>query len=165
LLLWLAPAELAGIEALAASGGRPSTVFVSATMLAGDFRAIPDAVRDLTLITYPTRVPGEGEYAKSVATAWMNYKKIPVGNMAIASKSYLVTRLLSRILIDMGGSLYRDFFLDIFDDGKDETNTSVLYPKLSFGPGQRYASKGCYVITLTKGDNVKVVRQSDWVLY
>ncbi|HBG04219.1 MAG: hypothetical protein A2075_03235 [Geobacteraceae bacterium GWC2_58_44] len=165
LLLWLDPSDLAGIGTLAASGDKPSTIFVSATMLAGDFKAIPDAVRDLILITHPTRLPGEGEYAKSVADGWMNYKKITVTNTAIAAKSYLVTRLLSRILTDMGGNLYRDYFLDIFDDGRDETNTSVLYPKLSFGPGQRYASKGCYVVSLAKGDNAKVVRQSDWVLY
>lgn len=165
LLLWLGPADLAGIEALAASRNKPSTVFVSSTMLAGDFKAVPDSVRDLTLITYPSRLPGDGEYARSIATGWLKYKNISVANTSIAAKSYLITRVLSRVLLDMGGNAYRDYFLDIFDDGKDETSTSVLHPKLSFGPGQRYASKGCYVVSLTKGDNVKVVRQSDWVVY
>lgn len=165
LLLWLEAKDLTGIEALAAGGKRPSTVFLSATLLAGEYQAVPDAIRDLTLLSYPTRLPGDGDYAKTLARNWMSYKNIQAGNGDIAAKSYLVTRLLSRILVDMGGNFYRDYFLDIFDDGKDETNSSLLYPKLSFGPGQRYASKGCYVVTLTRGENAKVVPQSDWVVY
>jgi len=166
LLLWLNPSDLAGIGTLAAGAKKPSTIFVSSSMLAGKFTALPDSVRDLTLITYPTRLPDDGEYARTVAASWLKYRKIPASvDPDVAFKSYLVTRMLSRVLVDMGGNLYRDFFLDLFDDGKDETNTSVLYPKLSFGPGQRYASKGCYVVTLTKGDNARVVRRSDWIVY
>lgn len=165
LLVWFAPADLAAVDTLAKDGNKPSTIFFSATQLGGEFRILPDAIREATLLTFPTRLPGEDGYAASIATGWLKYKKIPLTNMAVSSKSYVMTRLLSRILTDMGGSLYRDYFLDIFDDGKDETSTSVLHPKLSFGPGQRYASKGCYVVSLTKGDNPKVVRQSDWVIY
>ena len=164
-LLWLGPADLAGVETLAALPGRPSTIFLSAGMLSGDFKAVPEAIRELTLITHPTRLPGDGDYARSIFANWLKLKRISVADQEAAWRGYMITRLLSRVLNDMGEELYRDYFLDLFDDGKDETNTSVLYPKLSFGPGQRYASKGCYVVSLTKGNNVKVVRQSDWVVY
>ena len=165
LLLWLDSGDLAGVEKLAAGPGRPSTVFLSARMLSGDFKGVPDAIRDQTLITYPTRLPGDGDYARSVAANWMLLKKIPGGDTEAAANGYLLTRLLSRVLNDMGDDLYRDYFLDIFDDGKDVASTSVIYPNLSFGPGQRYASKGCYVVSLAKGENAKVVPQSDWVVY
>jgi len=164
-LSWLGPQDLKGIEALASGGsGRPLNV-VSATMLAGAFSALPDAVRDFTFMTYPTRLPGDEVYAQSLVTGWSRYKNIPVANPKIAANTFSITNLLSRIMAEMGNDTYRDFFLDIWDGGKDENNASALYPVLSFGPGQRYASKGCYMVTLTAGQNPTIVRQSDWIVY
>jgi ABC-type branched-subunit amino acid transport system substrate-binding protein/cytochrome c553 len=165
MLVWLTPEALTGIESLAQSGNKPSTLFVSATMLAGALTALPDNVREFTFITYPTRLPGDEEYSSSVVTSWLKMKKIPVTNMTVATKAYFLTRLLAAALADMGDDYYRDFFLDILDDSVDQAKASVTYPMLSFGPGQRYAVKGCYVVTLAKGKNPKVVRQSDWVIY
>lgn len=163
-LAWLPPSDLSGIEALAASPERPSTVFLSGTLLGGAYGKVPERVREFALVTHPTRLPGDGAYARQVADSWLSYRKIAAGGPA-AYQSYLVTRLLSRVLVEMGGNLYRDYFLDLFDDGKDETNASVLYPKLSFGPGQRYAAKGCYVVALGPGENPQPVRRSDWIVY
>jgi hypothetical protein len=65
----------------------------------------------------------------------------------------------------MKGNFYRDYFLDLFEILGDQTASAVAVPRLSFGPGQRYASKGCYIVTLTKGGKPKIVRQSDWIVY
>jgi hypothetical protein len=39
------------------------------------------------------------------------------------------------------------------------------YERLSFGPAQRYASKGCYVLQLGKGPEPELLRKSDWVMH
>jgi len=165
LLVWLGPSDLAGIDSLAAAGKKHPALFVSSTLLAGALPSIPDSVRDFTLITYPTRLPDEDVYSKSLVTNWHKFKNLPVSNLKISSNAFLITNLLSRVLIEMGGDMYRDYFLDIWDGGKDETNGSAIYPVLSFGPGQRYASKGCYVVSLATGQNPRIVRQSDWIIY
>lgn len=165
LLAWLGPADLAGIEALAEAGKRPATLFVSATLLSGALTSLPDAVRDFTFITWPARLPGEEEYSRSIVAKWLINRKIPATNMTVSSNAYFLTRLLSSALLDMAGDVYRDFFLELLENGIDQANSSVTYPNLSFGPGQRYASKGCYVVTITRGASPKVIRQSDWVIY
>jgi len=165
LLIWLDPTDLDGIDVLATGSNKPSTIFASSSMLGGNYSALPDSIRDQVLLTYPTRLPSDSDYARTIAAGWMKINKIPDGNLPYTWKTYFMTRVLSRVLADMGNDAYRDYFLDIFDDGKDETNTSVLYPKLSFGPGQRYAAKGCYVVTISKGSAPKIVPQSEWVVY
>jgi len=165
LLVWLDPSDLAGMDALASTGKKHPTVFVSATMLAGALTSLPDSVRDFTLITYPNRLPDEDQYPKSLVSSWHAYKNLPVINLKISSNTFLITSLLSKVLIEMAGDMYRDYFMDIWDGGKNETNGSAIYPVLSFGPGQRYASKGCYVVSLASGQNLKVVRQSEWIIY
>jgi len=163
ILIWLGPADVAGLEPLAKPGNK-ATLFVSSTMLAGTLTSLPDKVRDMTFITYPTRLPDNEQYTKTMVTNWMKMKKIPVANITISSKVFFLTRLLSKTLMEIRGDFYRDFFLDTLDLSDEQANSSVTYPLLSFGPGRRYASTGCYVVTLTKGENPKVVKKSGWVI-
>lgn len=165
LLAWLGPEDLEGAGSLAAGPQRPSTLFVSGSRLAGNYGILPDAVRDFSFLTYPSRLPGDEEYSKGIVTTWLKMKKIPITNLAISAKVYFATRLLSTAMLDMGADCYRDYLLDLIDDSTDQANSSLSYPMLTFGPGQRYAAKGCYVVTLTKGEKPKLVRQSDWVIY
>jgi hypothetical protein len=39
-----------------------------------------------------------------------------------------------------------------------------LYEKVTFGPGQRYASKGCYIVQLAAGGNPELERRSEWII-
>jgi len=165
ILVWLPTEELDGIATLMETINRPSTLFLSSSMLKGAFSVIPEKMREFTFITYPNRLPGDEKYSSSMFTNWMKLKKIPLKDMTISSKVFLMTRLLSSALVDLGMDYYREFFMDILDCGKDQVNASVIYPVLSFGPSQRYASKGCYVVTLGQGENPKVTKQSDWVVY
>ncbi len=165
MLIWLPREDLANVESVLEPKKRPSTVFVSATFLSGAVQSIPDSMRDFTLITYPKRLPGEEKYSESVFNSWMKVKNIPVTNPEVSSKAYFLSRILISALVSMGTDFYRDFFMDILDCGKDQNVASVSFPMLTFGPGQRYSSKGCFVVSLTKGDNPKVLPQSEWVIY
>jgi hypothetical protein len=62
----------------------------------------------------------------------------------------------------MRDDFYRDYFFDIADMMRDQYYSIAVYPRLSFGPGQRYASKGCYVVQLSKDGTLEKV--SNWVV-
>jgi hypothetical protein len=40
-----------------------------------------------------------------------------------------------------------------------------LYERLSFGPDQHYASKGCYIVQLAHGEKPELVKKSEWVIH
>jgi len=165
LLSWLGSDDLAGLAALGDLAGRPSLLMVSSTMLGGNLSLIPDGVRDFTFITHPNLLPGEASYGAAIVTNWSSLRKIALPDAPETTKVFFLTRVLTRVLTDIGDDLYRDYFLDLFDESTDQVTIAATYPRLSFGPGQRYASKGCYIITLTKGPEPRIVRQSDWVIY
>jgi hypothetical protein len=71
--------------------------------------------------------------------------------------------LASKSIFMLKGYFSRDRFLEVMDMMRDETMVS-LYPRLSFGPGQRYLSKGCYIVQIGEGPKPKVVGVSDWVI-
>lgn len=163
LLIWLAPEDLTGISTLAAGGNKP--LFFSSSLLDGNYARLPDTLRDFTFIMYPNRLAENAEYSRAALSNWMRFKNLPMTNTKIASQVFLLKSVFSEALNSTAGEFYREYFLDQLDEAREQVQTSVTYPVLSFGPGQRYASKGCYAVTLTKGDKPKLVQQSDWVIY
>lgn len=165
MLIWLDPEDLAGLDGLAGLPKGPSMIFVSSTMSGGALSSVPDAVRDVTFITWPHRLPEEREPTSSTVERWLNIKKIQKTNPEIASKVFFLTRTVSRALTEMRGEFYRDYFLDLIDGQGDRSEMFASCPRISFAPRQRYASNGCYIVTLTKEAQPKVVRKSDWIIY
>jgi hypothetical protein len=56
--------------------------------------------------------------------------------------------------------------MDVVGMMRDEYySIGAVYPRLSFGPGQRYASKGCYVVQVGEGDQPALEKRSDWVIH
>ena len=70
---------------------------------------------------------------------------------------------MAQTFMHLKRNYYRDNLLDVISMFPDQ-----LYPdyeRLSFGPGQVYASKGCYIVQLTQGANPHLVKKSDWVIH
>ena len=65
--------------------------------------------------------------------------------------------------MDMNRYFYRDNFMDRISMQRDQVLPDFL--RLSFGPGQRYASKGCYIMQLSPGPEPQLVRKSEWVVH
>ena len=47
----------------------------------------------------------------------------------------------------------------------DEYFAIINYPRASFGQGQRYAVKGCYIVQLEEGEKPGLIKRSDWVVH
>jgi len=82
-----------------------------------------------------------------------------VATTRISLQSYSLTLILGMALTEMRGNYYRANLLDVIGTFMD---TDVpLYGRLSLGQGQRYASRGCYIVQLTKSG---LVKRSGWLI-
>jgi hypothetical protein len=166
LALWLAPGDLEDVAPLAAVDPRPPAVFVSAGLLGEALDSLPVDLRPFTFITYPHSLPEDVGRSRLAVEGWLRAKGLPVKNFEVQAKMYFVGWMLAAMVKTMRDDFYRDYFLDVGDMMRDEYySIGALYPRLSFGPGQRYASKGCYVVQLTGGDEPRLERRSDWVIH
>ena len=95
---------------------------------------------------------------------WLAIRKIPATNLEIQSKVYFTGWMLAGVLKAMENDFYRDYFMDCMDMMIDQSYAIAIYPRLSFGPGQRYASKGCYIVRLGEGPDPDLEPVSDWTL-
>ncbi|MEW6116327.1 MAG: ABC transporter substrate-binding protein [Nitrospirota bacterium] len=165
LVVWLSPKDLDTIAALAKSPHKPKMVFMAASLLDTALSAVPERIRPFTYIAYPYRLPRDKHRSRLVIENWLRIKKIPVTNFAIQSRMYFVGWMISEALMMMQSDFYRDYFLDVIDMANDQTYSIAVYPRVSFGPGQRYAAKGCYIVQLTSGPTPELIQKSDWVIH
>ena len=140
-------------------------VFVSSTMLGDALSSLPDKIRNFTYITYPYGLPEERELVRAGVDQFWQSRGVNSINKTVSAKVYSGISMFSQAFGGMKNNRYRDYFLDLFDMMEDQIGYSVLYPRFSFGPGQRYASKGCYIVTLTEGLQPKLIKKSEWVIY
>ncbi len=162
IILWDGPESIKMLEMLADGKNRPAMVLVSSTYLGKSMFSLNEQVRDFTYLTYPYGItPGPGE--KSLSTMVKQLKFDPEVNAVptnrISQKSYGLTLILGMALTEMRGNCYRDNLLDVIGAIMDQD--VPLYGRISFGQGQRYASRGCYIVQLAKS---KLVKKSGWLI-
>ncbi|HEY6872677.1 MAG TPA: ABC transporter substrate-binding protein [Geobacteraceae bacterium] len=163
-LLWVGSEAVPALETIAASTNRPEMVYVSSSLLKQNIWKLPEQARDFTYITYPYAYAlRKAIYADAVHKSpqidgfQVNDRRISTGTMS-------VWFILNDALMMLGTNFYRDRFLDVIGMIQDKGIPYTDYERLSFGPGQRYAAKGCYVMQLTHGPNPDLVKKSDWVI-
>jgi hypothetical protein len=165
LLLWSDPGMLPELPKLVAGLPASARLFVSSGYLGSKTSEITDEIRDRVYITFPYRL------TPFVGTKTGGFDaRVPIlttakdfGDRRIASRS--ATMLQQAILQGLNrlyDNLYRDHLLDIMSMQMDLTVRD--YERFSFGPGQRFASKGCYIIQLGPGTDPALIPKSEWVI-
>ena len=165
LVLWLDGDDLSSIGELAATELRPPMVLASSSMLGQAALSLPEAVRAFTFLTKADSFPKDEKRSRLATERWLEAKKLEITNLEIQAKMYFLGWTLAPMVKMMRDDFYRDYFFDIVDMMRDQYYAIAVYPRLSFGPGQRYASKGCYIVQVTGGDEPKLEKRSNWVVH
>ncbi len=165
LLLWADAALLPLLPELTARLAAPGMAFVSSSYLGDKTATILENVRKKVFITFPYRLtPFVGSKDGGFDA------KVPIlatakdfGDRRIVSRSTtMLKQATTRGLNLLYDNLYRDHLLDIMSMQMDLTVRD--YERFSFGPGQRYISKGCYIIQLGPGKEPALLPRSEWVI-
>jgi hypothetical protein len=162
-LLWAGPEVFPALEAMVARPGAAGPVFMSARLLGPRTTGLPEKVRSFTWITYPYRDPAqEPDHAKYADTLLAGLK-VRNPERRISTRAYAMVQILRQGIMDMDRNFYRDNLLDRIGMLRDLVLPDYL--RLSFGPGQRYASKGCFIMQLSPGPEPRLIQKSEWVIH
>jgi Periplasmic binding protein len=169
LLLWLNAQDISALGPLTRGHAGPDMIFASFSLLGQGMYSLPEKERKFFYLTYPYALPQDSDQFKALLETWAKKGNPDV----IAYKMSSLFLVLNSPLSGMRGYVYRDYFLDLVDKMPDMSvgsvsltrGTAILYPRMSFGQGQRYASKGCYIVQLSKGPKPELVKMSEWVIH
>jgi len=166
LLLWTGPETYPMLEKL--TRHPKAMVFMATSLLGPKLWDLPQEARDRTWLTYPFRLfrpPASMKAPEGITPVALAQVSLVAGDthLRIRSRAFAVMKSLSEAVTRMERNFYRDTLLDAFGMMMDDQETD--YERLSFGPGQRFASKGCYVVRMPRGQLHGFLKQSGWVIH
>jgi cytochrome c553 len=160
LVLWLRPADLAALPA------DVPTRAVYASGLMGDLEQapLPAAWRPATLLAYPAELPARRRVAMDFPLSWFRIRQVPVTAERVQVDTYLACQILSETLGGMLDLFYRDYLVEQLENMLSRRLVNGYFPRLGLAPGQRFASKGSYLVRLGPGQPPTVSAASPWII-
>jgi hypothetical protein len=161
LALWLRPTDL---SALAPDVPPVSVALVSGTLAGLENAPLPAAWRSVVYMSYPFDLPQLRSVRMNFPLGWFKIKQIPVVAERIQTDTYVACGILAETLTDMLDSFVRDYLVERVEVMLGHRLVNGYYPRLSLGPGQRFASKGGYVVRLSDIGGAAQVSAGDWIV-
>lgn len=163
-ILWLSPAELEGVDLSGIEQSITGHIYLSSSMNKGIFSTVPQKMGERVKLVHPFVLSQNQEAVFRRAQAWLNNKNIPILNQRILGQTYYACMVLGKGLMHIKRHFYRDYFLDALDHGNAKSIFAVNYPRLSYGPGQRYLAKGAFIIENPTSNKESSSVPATWVI-
>jgi len=161
IVLWLRAADLA---ALGPPPAAPTAVYLSGLMGGLEGAPLPPGWRDLAHMAYPFDLPDKRRVRVDFALGWFAIRRIPVQAQQVQADTFLACGLLAETLNHMADAISRDYLIERLDDMIERRVVTGYYPRLTLGPGQRFASKGGYVVRFVEPGGTRVAAERDWIV-
>jgi len=159
LVLWLRPSDLLLLPAKASAARQ---VFVSGLMGGMEETPLGADWRRVIQMSYPVDLPELRKFRTDFPHAWFRIRHIPVVADRIQSDTYLACGIMAETLVDMLDSFVRDYLVERIESMLSRRTLSGYYPRLGLAPGQRFASKGGYLVAFPGEGGGKPVAESGW---
>ena len=120
--------------------------------------------RDKIYLTYPFAVPDQPVPQANRVRGWLRSRGLTPKYEHIQFDTYFTLTLVDYSLARLVENFSRDYFIETIERETETSPNPGVFPHLSLGPGQRFASKGCYIVRLQAPPNGGVETVSDWII-
>jgi Cytochrome c len=163
LVAWLPRGDIMALEA-AVARSHVRAVYLSSTQLGGDASALPTGLPARSFVAHPSALPSDFRQRFRIIEPWLRRRGIPITDERLLAQTYFACHVVADSLMHITADyFYRDYLLELVDHLDAAARFSIAHPSPSFGPGQRYISKGCYVLDLARGDG-QGTRDTTWIV-
>jgi nucleotide-binding universal stress UspA family protein len=161
LVLWLRPADVA---ALGDAPATPASVFMSGLLGGLERSPLPSGWRERTRLAYPVDLPERRRVRVDFALGWFRIRHIAVVADQVQADTYLACGLLSETLTHMVDTVVRDYLIERIQDMLEHRIVTGYYPRLALASGQRFASKGGYIVRFAEAQGTRLIADHDWLV-
>jgi len=152
------------LRALPAPAGAASAVFMSGLMGGLENAPLPPAWRSLARMTYPYELPDVRRVRLNYPFDWFKVRKIPVVAERVQVDTYIACGVLAETLASMYGEFVPDFLVERIEVMLSGRIINGYYSRLGLAPGQRFASKGGYLVRFVDPTGARVEADGNWIV-
>ncbi len=163
LVIWPGRDVRPTLAALAAVDPRVRRIFLPARAIPAVGKPVEPALARRMRFAEPYEL-NPSSHVKSFETrAWMRTRGLDLSHPRIMFEEYYAMSLLEAALFEISNDFYRDYLLERVEDESQKDLNPGIYPALALGPGERFASKGVYIVALTGRGEPRLVAKSGWI--
>ncbi len=164
LILWLSPPDLAETQALTGPGSQVRAIYLSSTLTEGTRTDLAAGGDDRVRWVYPQDLPQTRETRLRPVKVWLQSKGIAPGDEKVQMNAYLAVTVTTAVMSHGMDAFSREFLLERIEHRMGNAYETSIYPHPTLGPGQRYASKGAYIVQAGGPDDRQLKALSAWIV-
>jgi len=138
-------------------------MFVSSSLLKKPNDALVAKLSGRVFVTRPFEMPGREVPRIYRVRAWLRSRGIESPHERILLNTYFAASVAKHALVHMVDNFSRDYLIESIEHETENAMNPGVYPRLSLGPGQRFASTGCYVTRSAPADSDSSAFESVWI--
>lgn len=165
LILWLPETDIGDLITNEEIPPSLDNVYLSATMgvQPGAVERASDWLGKIRL-AYPFELPALRARRLVRMQVWLRARNVPLLDERIQANAFFAATLAGEALAHMNGNFSRDYFIERVEQMTEQSPVPSIYPRLSLGPGQRFASKGQYVARFTRDERNVLAPSGVWIV-
>lgn len=164
LVIWPGDHAGAAVEALNADPPEAGTVVLPSTALRTAKEGLSDALRDRVRLTHPYEKPTGYHPRQYRVRAWMHSRGLDVTHPRLQLQTYYALTQTQFGIAHLVSDFYRDYFIEFVEQEAEAELNPGTHPTLSLGPGQRFASKGAYIVAVDPEAKGGYRAVSEWIV-
>lgn len=165
LILWLDDADIASFPVRTGSPPQLEGIYLSGSLSGEQGRPLQSGDwLGKTRIVYPFELKERRAQHLSRMNVWLRARNIPLLDERVQSEVYFAATIAGDALSHMDENFSRDYFIERIEHMTEQSLFAASYPRLSLGPGQRFASKGGYVTRLARDAGNALEPLGGWIV-
>jgi ABC-type branched-subunit amino acid transport system substrate-binding protein len=164
LVLWLTAQDLAQAQALTASDSQVKAVYLSASLNESPRSALAASGEGRVRLVYPQELPTLRETRIEFVRRWLHSKGLAPTHETLQVNAYLAATVTGMLMSHSMDMYSRENLVERMEHRLGTGLELSIFPHLSLGPGQRYASKGSYIVQVSGAQDSALKALSDWIV-
>jgi hypothetical protein len=169
LILWLNPEELAALMKRVPTPPRGTLVLVSGLLAGLEDAPLTPAWKEAAQLSYPYDAAARWKLRmERNLQPWLAQHHLKPGDMRLQGNTLAACNVFSESLLRMNGTFMRDYLVETIENyptAMGNAPAPEAFPRFSLGPGQRFSSKGAYLVRFVSPQDKRVAPVRDeWIV-
>jgi mono/diheme cytochrome c family protein len=143
LVLWLGDEDVRAFNAAAMAAPQPKGIYLSSSLTTATTGGLPQA---RLYFIRPFDLPQVLDRRLVRVRTWLRARNLATGDEQVQTNTYFAATVAGEALMYLVDNFSRDYFVERIEDMLDNALAATIYPRTTLGPGQRFASKGSYIV-------------------
>lgn len=160
LILWLDDADVASFPFQQDAPPQLNGLYMSGSLVERDGLPQAQGWRDKVRIVDQLDLAERRARHLTRMDVWLRARNVPLVDERIQANAFFAASIAGDALAHMDEIFSRDYFIERVEHMTEQSLFHSVYPRLSLGPGQRFASKGGYVTGFASDG----ARREEWIV-